>query len=36
MESGDDRIERERIEKAAELAEIEVKTVFNEDEMTLA
>jgi hypothetical protein len=34
-ETEEERIERERVERAAELAEIEVKTVFNEDEMTL-
>jgi hypothetical protein len=34
-ESEEDRLERERIEKIAELAEIDGKTVFNEDEMTI-
>ena len=34
-ESEKDRIERERVEKLAELAELEGKTVFNEDEMSL-
>ena len=34
-ESVEDRLERERVEKIAELAEIDGKTVFNEDEMTI-
>ena len=34
-ETEEDEVERKRIEKAAELVEIDMKTVFNEDEMTI-
>jgi hypothetical protein len=34
-ETDEERIDRERVEKVMELAELEAKTVFNEDEMSL-
>ena len=34
-ESEEEKVERERIEKAVEEAELNAKTVFNEDEMSL-
>ena len=34
-ETEEERIERERVEKVMEIAELEAKTVFNEDEMSL-